>query len=309
MVGGVAADDGVGMAIDPTPKTATVSQNFTVDIKVTNSGGAEVNAAGAHLNFSTTYLEVVSIAPGTALGTVMTNTHSNAAGTIDYEATVGTPTNPPVTTDFVLARVTFRAKAVTAGTPLTFVFTPALRQTAVYAGIGNVLNAENVDDGTVSITAPMPTVAFSASTYSVNEGSGSRLITVQLSATSTATVTVNYATTTGGTASAGLDYTTAGATLTFSPGQISKTFSVSIADDTTVEPSETVNLALTSPVNATPGSPNTAVLTIVDNDAAPVGGTAYWPNKLLMLLPWIAIGAAVIAGISLLVRRRHGAVR
>ena len=42
---------------------------------------------------------------------------------------------------------------------------------------------------------------------------------------------------------------------------------------------------------------------------APVGGTAYPPNKLLMLAPWIALGAAIIVGATLLVRRRRSAVR
>jgi hypothetical protein len=152
MASGVSAVATVGMVIDPTPKTATVSQDFAVDIKVTNSGGAEVNSAGAHLNFSTTYLEVVSITPGTALGSVMTNTHSNAAGTIDYEASVGTPTSPPVTTDFVLATVTFHAKAVTVGTALTFVFTPALRKTAVYVGFDDELSGA-ATNGNVIIVA------------------------------------------------------------------------------------------------------------------------------------------------------------
>jgi hypothetical protein len=38
-----------------------------------------------------------------------------------------------------------------------------------------------------------------------------------------------------------------------------------------------------------------------------VGGTAYPPNKLLVLLPWIALGAAIIVATSLLVRRRRSA--
>ena len=79
-------------------------------------------------------------------------------------------------------------------------------------------------------------------------------------------------------------------------------------DDTEVEGSETVNLALTSPTHATLGTPSAAVLTIVDNDHA-VGGTAYPPNKLLMVLPWIVLGAAIIAGATLLVRRRRSAVK
>jgi hypothetical protein len=40
---------------------------------------------------------------------------------------------------------------------------------------------------------------------------------------------------------------------------------------------------------------------------APVGGTAYPVNKLIILLPWIALGAAVIAGTVILERRRRRA--
>jgi hypothetical protein len=152
MASGVSANAGVGMVIVPTPKTVTVSQDFTVDIKVTNSGGAQVNSAGAHLNFSTTYLEVVSITPGTTLTNVLTNKHDDAAGTIDYDA--GVPMGSPgVTADFVLATVTFHAKAVTAGTALTFVFTPVLRKTAVYVGFDNVLDAAAAINGNVIIAA------------------------------------------------------------------------------------------------------------------------------------------------------------
>jgi hypothetical protein len=152
MMSGVSAVAAVGMEIVPTPKTATVTQDFTVDIKVTNSGGAEVNSAGAHLNFSTTYFEVVSITAGTALGNVLTNKYDNTAGTIDYDAGV-TMGSPGVTTDFVLATVTFHAKAVTAGSALSFVFAPVLRQTSVYVGYDNVLAPAAAINGNIIIVA------------------------------------------------------------------------------------------------------------------------------------------------------------
>jgi Ca2+-binding RTX toxin-like protein len=83
------------------------------------------------------------------------------------------------------------------------------------------------------------------------------------------TVTVQYATS-DGTATAGADYTAAAGTLSFGPGETSKTFSVAILDDTLVEGDETVNLTLSNPTgSATLGSPGTAVLTIVDNDQPP----------------------------------------
>ena len=91
-------------------------------------------------------------------------------------------------------------------------------------------------------------------------------ITVKLNAPATQTVTVNYATITGGTATAGSDYTATSGTLTFAPGETSKTFTIPITNDTVVDSNETVKLSLTSPTNAVLGTPASATLTIIDND-------------------------------------------
>ena len=110
-----------------------------------------------------------------------------------------------------------------------------------------------------------PSVAFSSANYSVGEGDRNATIDVNLSAASTQTVTVHYATS-DGTANAPGDYTATSGTLTFAPGDTSKSFKVPIVDDALVEGPETVNLTLSNPGNATLGSPSAAVLTIIDND-------------------------------------------
>src|SRR6266545_2418114 len=48
-----------------------------------------------------------------------------------------------------------------------------------------------------------------------------------------------------------------------------------IINDATAEPNETVNLTLSSPTNATIGTPNPATLTIVDNDGGSSGSDEY----------------------------------
>jgi len=83
-------------------------------------------------------------------------------------------------------------------------------------------------------------------------------------------------TTSPGTATAGSDYTTTSGTLTFAPSQTSLNVSIPILNDATVEPNETVNLTLSSPTNASLGSPNLATLTIVDNDGGATGGDEYY---------------------------------
>lgn len=100
----------------------------------------------------------------------------------------------------------------------------------------------------------------------VNEDDGTATITVTLNTATTAEVTVDYATS-DGTAVAGVDYTAASGTLTFAAGETSKTFTVDITDNATYDGNITVNLALSNPVDATLGTPNTALLTIVDDDA------------------------------------------
>jgi hypothetical protein len=146
--------DTVGMVIDPTPKTITVGDTFSVDIKVTISAGEAVNTAEAHINFDPTYLEVVSIAAGTALPNVLWNQHDDTAGTIDYVAGAQLGGAAP-TTDFVLATLNLEAKAATQATPLTFVFKKPIRNTATYAlvdeNVEDVLDPGAVIDGRVQI--------------------------------------------------------------------------------------------------------------------------------------------------------------
>jgi hypothetical protein len=113
---------------------------------------------------------------------------------------------------------------------------------------------------------PISTVQFDSATYSVNEGAGFATITVTR-ANGAGPATINYATA-NGTATAGSDYTATSGTLSFAANEMSKTFNVPITDDTTIESNETITLNLSSPSGVTLGNPNTAVLTVVDNDSA-----------------------------------------
>jgi CSLREA domain-containing protein len=90
---------------------------------------------------------------------------------------------------------------------------------------------------------------------------------VRLSIPSTQTVTVN-AITANGTAKAPGDYTSGGATLSFAPGEISKTFSVPVTGDLLDEADEVFYVILSSPVNA-PILRGRGIGTIQDDDAAP----------------------------------------
>ncbi|MDB9521023.1 esterase-like activity of phytase family protein, partial [Dolichospermum circinale CS-1225] len=95
---------------------------------------------------------------------------------------------------------------------------------------------------------------LSISDVTVVEGTDA-VVTVTLNEASTSNVTVNYATT-AGTATAGTDYSAApgnalSGTLTFAPGQTSKTITFKTTGDTIAEADERFTVTLTNPVGAT----------------------------------------------------------
>jgi len=107
---------------------------------------------------------------------------------------------------------------------------------------------------------------FNSATSYVPETGGSALITVTRLGSTAAPATVDYATS-DGTATSPSDYLATSGTLHFAAGETFKTFYVPVVDDLFVEGNETVKLSLSNPTGgAFLGSPNTATLTIVDND-------------------------------------------
>lgn len=110
------------------------------------------------------------------------------------------------------------------------------------------------------------TIQLSTSTNSIVESETAATVTVVRTGLISGSDTVTYSTA-NGTAAAGSDYTAASGTLTFAPGETTKTFTIPIIDDNLREPNETVNIILSNPTNgATLGSQSTAVLTIVNDD-------------------------------------------
>ena len=93
--------------------------------------------------------------------------------------------------------------------------------------------------------------ALSIEDQSADEGSNLEF-TVTLSPASAQTVTVSYTTTveSGQTATEGTDYTDATGSLSFSPGETTKTITVQTTDDTTNETDETFTVTLNNASNA-----------------------------------------------------------
>ena len=139
--------------------------------------------------------------------------------------------------------------------------------------LSNPMNAAIT--GATSTTATIldddnaPTLSVSDLALGENGNGADKVFTVSLSAASDREVKVDIATGTGGTATAGADFTANAQSLTFAPGETSKTFTVAVLDDTLDEANETIEVLLTNPTNATVGD-GKGVGTIADNDTAPV---------------------------------------
>ncbi len=124
-------------------------------------------------------------------------------------------------------------------------------------GIGTITD----DDATPSLSINDVTVTEG------NTGTVNATFTINLSAASGRTVTVDYATA-NGTATSPADYQARSGSLTFTPGQTTQQLTVLVNGDLLDEASETYVLNLTDPTNATLAD-NQGGGAIIDDDTAP----------------------------------------
>jgi hypothetical protein len=131
--------------------------------------------------------------------------------------------------------------------------------------LGGAVNATISDNQGIATIVDDDGPGISINDVSVGEGSGPAVFTVSLGAPSAQQVTVNYATA-NGTAVATDDYAAVPATtLTFAPGETTKTVSVTIANDGADELNETFTVNLSGAVNASISDAQ-GIATIVDDD-------------------------------------------
>ena len=108
-------------------------------------------------------------------------------------------------------------------------------------------------------------VQFAEANLTLGEGDGSADLTVSLSQPSADEVTVDYAIT-GGSATTFVDYTLTDGTVTFAPGETSKTLSLLLNDDDREEITEDLVVTLSNVVNAALGTNTELTVEIIDND-------------------------------------------
>ena len=120
--------------------------------------------------------------------------------------------------------------------------------------------------GQINTTLTVPPL-ISVADVSVDEAAGVATFAVTLDKASTQTITVQY-NTSDVTAASGGDYTSRTGTITFAPGETSKSVSVLVINDSLKEDNETFNFNLSSATNANI-SKGVGTGTITDNDVTP----------------------------------------
>ena len=171
----------------------------------------------------------------TLSGTATNGTdYSNLTGTVSFAAGVSSATVTVTPTDDNIFEVT-----ETAVLTLT-------------SGTGYILGTTS--SATVNITDndPQPTISINdVAVIEGNSGTTNATFTVTLSNPSSQPITVNYATVDGTATTADLDYNAATATISFAPGEISKTVTVAVVGDTKSENPEAFTVNLSNVTNAT----------------------------------------------------------
>ena len=259
------------------PSAGTVSANGSGGFNVTgthtyaNAGNfnVDVQVADSNNNFAQTRSTATVKATTTTAVTSSVNP-SDFGQSVTFTATVtsgaGTPTGSVQFKD----NGTNLGTAVTLnGSGVTTLNTPALTVgthtiTVEYGGATTFAPSTGTLSGG-QVVRPIPTLSIN-DVSTVEGDTGTKLLnfTVTLSAASNLTVTVNFATA-DASATAGSDYQAANGTLTFNPGDITKTIAITINGDTTNEENETFLVNLSNPVNATT-SDSQGVGTIVNDD-------------------------------------------
>jgi Tol biopolymer transport system component len=212
------------------------------------------------------------------------------SGTIDatFTVTLSPASNKVVTVHYATANSTASAASdyVAASGNLTFNPGQVSRTVTVkvngdmtvepdekfFLNLTNSTNAPMADAqgvGTITNNDFAGTLQFSTTAYNAQESGGSATVTVTRTGGSLGTVTVAYATI-GNTATSRADFTPATGSLSFAPGQMSRTFTVPINNDALDEATENLSLKLSNPTGGSSlGTRSTASLSISDDDSPP----------------------------------------
>lgn len=243
------SDDALGF-VGPSRVIFSATPGTTYQIAVGGFSSAQ-GSINLNLNATPTTNPTVTVNYATADGTATTANN-------DYQSTTGTLTfNPGTTSQTITVPINGDTVLETDET-----FTVNLSN-PVNAGLTNNSATGTIVNDEVAISLSNPTVQNEGNSGNVNYN-----FTVSLNIPSTQIVGVNYNTSDGTATTADSDYTSTSGNLIFNPGETQKTITVVANGDNKYEQTETFNLNLLTPINASILN-STAVGTIANDDAFP----------------------------------------
>ncbi len=133
-------------------------------------------------------------------------------------------------------------------------------------------STSSLASSTASSAPTTAVLSWSALQYGALENGGSLTVTVVRSGITTTTAEASYATV-DSTARSGTDYASTSGKVTFAANETTKTFTIPIVDNGSIEGSRVFNVQLSSPVSGTSLGVSTSSITINDNDAGFVNGS------------------------------------
>ncbi len=228
------ADDGTGQGggDDDRPQVGSISSPTVVE-------GGNLDFAVALTHPSTTPT-IVTLTPASGSATLGTDTQPlqvSFDGGTTWTPVVGSTVSVPAGNAGFLVRVPSINDNISEPSETLTLGAATAQNAAPVVGTGTITD----NDGTPSL---------SINDVTVNEAAGTATFTVTLSNPSAGTVTVGY-NTTDGSASNPADYTVATGSLTFAPGVVTQVVTVNLQNDGIYEGSETFNVNLVTPTNAT----------------------------------------------------------
>lgn len=134
--------------------------------------------------------------------------------------------------------------------------------------------------------AVIPVADIGDATMYEGNGTTKMVVSITLSAATTASVSVNYSTK-DGSAKAGSDYTASSSTTTFEPGEIKKTIEIELVADTLREQDESFTISLDGARNATLGDSEASCMILNDDSFTLIEDIGYttpssYPGKTLI---------------------------
>jgi hypothetical protein len=292
--------------------TLTAGQYF-LHVEGTGVGNPAGNPPSGYSNYGSlgqysiqgTVVET-SVLPQLAINDVTVN---EADGSATFTVSISGSFSEPVSVDFATVDGSASAGSdfVAAGGSLTFLPGGATTQ-SITVSILDDSDGENVEDFFVNLSNPSGAAladgqgqgtiqdndaSISINNASITEGNLTKArrrkpaqptyknltFTVSLSAPLGHSVSVSYATQDGTATTANNDYLAAAGSLTFNPGETSKSVSITIVGDNTSEPDEVFLVVLSNPSGAGLAS-GIGTGTIVDNDGGGSAGGKIEPEQL-----------------------------